>query len=194
MSVRRGIDAMRRVGDRNIAGIFRSLPAIENRDFALISLEVAGLDARFDGGNVEDHGPVLFRRRHLLKIDAFFRVVAGRDGIFALIVGVHIVQISINDHLPGNLHAVAVDGGEDGVIFLGLVEDHPVIGKRDAVFAIGEDIAGAREFLRPQPMNIRRVGDRNDLVGLHDIAANARDPRIGLVVHENIAAVIGALW
>ena len=33
----------------------------------------------------------------------------------------------------------------------------------------------------------------NDLVALHDVEAHPRDPAVGLVVHEGVAAVIGAV-
>src|SRR5271157_3863863 len=61
------------------------------------------------------------------------------------------------------------------------------------VLAIGEDIAGARVFLRAQAVDVRSVRDLDDLIAFHDIAADARDPAIGLVVDEDIAPVVSAV-
>ena len=80
---------------------------------------------------------------------------------------------------------------EDRVVLRGIVQDHAVVGDRNAVFAVGEDITRARELLRPQAVDVRRVGDLDDLVRLHDVTANPGHPRIGLVVDEEVAPVIG---
>ena len=42
-------------------------------------------------------------------------------------------------------------------------------------------------------MDRRGVGDLDDLVGLHDVAADAGDAAVCLVVAEDVAAVIGAV-
>ena len=49
------------------------------------------------------------------------------------------------------------------------------------------DISGA------QAVNVARVRNLDDLVALHDIAADARHARVRLVVHEQVAAVVGAV-
>ena len=79
-------------------------------------------------------------------------------GILALIIGVGIVEIAIDEHLPGDFHLVAVDGGEHRPVIFRIVEDGAFVRNRDDVFAIGEDIAGARIFLRTQPVNVGCVG------------------------------------
>ncbi len=61
------------------------------------------------------------------------------------------------------------------------------------MFTIGEDIAGAREFLWTQAVNVSRIWYRNNLVDFHDVAADASNARISLVVYENIASVIGSI-
>ena len=61
------------------------------------------------------------------------------------------------------------------------------------MFAIGEDIAGARVFLRPHAMDVMGVRDLDDLVAFHRRAIDACHPGIGLVVGKQVAPVIGAV-
>ena len=58
---------------------------------------------------------------HLGKGHAHFRVVTGGKGVFALVVGIAIVEVAGNDHLPGNLHLIPVKGGEDAGILVRLI-------------------------------------------------------------------------
>ena len=187
-----GVDAVRAVGDRDIAGIGRAMAAIDDRH-AVDDFDLAVLHRLLDALDVEDDHPVLFLGGHLGGRDAFFRVVAGREDVFALIVGVGVVQVAVHPDLPRDLHRVAVDGGEVRAVLLRLVQDLAVIGRGHALLAVGEDIAGARILLKAQAMDRRGVGDLDDLVGLHDVAADAGDAAVGLVVAEDVAAVIGAV-
>ncbi len=75
------------------------MAAVENLD-AVIDLEVALLDAGLDAGDVEDGDPVHRARRHFGQRHAFFGIVAGREGVFTLIVRVAIVEVAVDDHLP----------------------------------------------------------------------------------------------
>ncbi len=61
------------------------------------------------------------------------------------------------------------------------------------MFAIGEYVARARDFLRSHTVDVGCIGDFDDLVAFHHVAADAGDAAVGLVVHEYIAAVIGAV-
>ena len=76
---------------------------------------------------------------------------------------------------------------------LRIVEDLAVVRQRHAILAVGEHIAGARIFLHPQAMHRVLVRQLNDLVAFHDVEPHPRDAGIGLVVHEGVAAVIGAV-
>jgi hypothetical protein len=74
-----------------------------------------------------------------------------------------------------------------------LVEIAPVVGDRDAVLAVGEDVARARELLRAEPVDVRCVRDLDHLVALHDVATDAGDAGVGLVVDPDVAPVVGAV-
>ena len=121
------------------------------------------------------------------------RVVAGREAVFALIVGIDVVEIAADDHLPGDLHRVAIDRAEDRTVLLGIVEDLAVVRQRHAILAVGEHVTGAGIFLQAQAVHRMLVRKLNDLVALHDVEPHPRDAAVGLVVHEGVAAVIGAV-
>ena len=142
---------------------------------------------------IEDNDPILLVGGHLGQRNALFRIVTGREGVFALIVGIDIVEIAIDHHLPGNLHSVAIDRGEDRTILLAVVEDLAIVRQRHGILTVTEHIAGARVFLDAQAVHRMLVRKLNDLIAFHDIETDARDAGIGLVVHENVAAIIGAV-
>jgi hypothetical protein len=48
-------------------------------------------------------------------------------------------------------------------------------------------------FLHAQAVDRVLVRQLDDLVALHDVEADARDAGVGLVVHEGVAAVVGAV-
>src|SRR3546814_20127865 len=99
---------------------------------------------------------MLLRPSRSTRTDTLFpyttRFRSGREAVLALEVGVDVVEVAVDHHLPGDLHGVAVDGGEDAVVLAGLVEDLAVVRQRDAVLAVREDVAGARVFLHPPPV------------------------------------------
>ena len=107
-AVGRGVHAVRIVRDRNVARVGRPLAAVEH-GHAVHFLEVALLDRLLDPLEVEDDDPILLVGGHLGQGDAFLAVVAGREAVFALIVGIDVVEIAADDHLPGDLHGVAVE-------------------------------------------------------------------------------------
>ena len=131
--------------DRDIARVGRTLAAVEDRHAADL-LEVAALHRLLDALEVEDDDPVLLLGHHLGQGHAFLRVVAGRRSILALVVGIDVVEVAVDHDLPGDLHRVAVDGGEDRAVLLRIVEDLAVVRDRHAVLAVAEDVAGARDI------------------------------------------------
>ena len=88
---------------------------------------------------------------------------------------------------------VAVNRGEDVHVFFGLIQHFAVIDQWRFVLTVGKNIAGARVLLRPHAVDILRVRDLDDLVAFHDVAANTGDARVGFVVGEDVAPVIGAV-
>ena len=188
----RGVHAVRIVRDRNVARVGRPLAAVEH-GHAVHFLEVALLDRLLDPLEVEDDDPVLLVGGHLGQGDAFLPVVAGREGVFALIVGIDVVEIAADDHLPGHLHRVAVQRREDRTILARLVENLTVVRQRHAVFTVTEYVSGARILLQPQAVDRMLVRQFDDLVALHDVEPHPRHAAVGLVVHEGVAAVVGAV-
>ena len=85
-AVRRGVTAVRRVWHGDVAGIFgvRFCTAVQHFH-AVDFFEVAVFDAFFDGGKIEDHAPVLLVGRSTLYGQGAFGVVAGGEGVFALV-------------------------------------------------------------------------------------------------------------
>ena len=75
----------------------------------------------------------------------------------------------------------------------GIVEDLAVVRQRHAILAVGEHVAGTGIFLQAQAVHRVLVRKLNDLVALHDVETHPRDAGVGLVVHEGVAAVIGAV-
>ena len=71
---------------------------------------LAVADRLLDALEVEDDDPSPLLGHHLGEGDAFFGVVAGRPRVLALVVGVDVVEVAVNDDLPGDLHGLAVHG------------------------------------------------------------------------------------
>jgi hypothetical protein len=132
------------------------------------------LDRLLDGLDVEDDDVVLVARGHLGDRDPLLGVVAGRGDVLALIVPIVVVEVSADDHLPGNRHGVAVDGRENRAPLLRLVEILADVGDGNAVLAIAEDVARARIALQAQAVDGMGVRYLDDLVALHHIQTDAR--------------------
>ena len=92
-AVGRRVHAVRIVRDRDVARVGRALAAVDH-GHAVHFLEVALLDRLLDALDVEDDDPVLLVGGHLRQGDAFFRIVAGREGVLALVVGIDVVEIA----------------------------------------------------------------------------------------------------
>ena len=187
-----GIDAMGAVGDGDVARECRPGAAIEDRN-AADRLELPIPDRFFDALEVENDDPVLLLGHHLRQRNAFLGVVAGREGVFALVVGIDIVEVAIDHDLPGDLHGVAIDRREDRTVGFGIVHGPPVIGDRDAILTIGEHVASPWIFLHPQAVDRVLVGELDDLVALHHVQPDAADARVQLVVSEQVPPVICAV-
>src|SRR5690606_10715958 len=110
-----GIATVGGVGYGDVAGVARAFAAIQHFD-ALHVFEVAFLDAYFNGFKVEHHGPVLRVGAHLAYTYSLFAVVACGERGRGLVRGVAIVQVAVHDHLPGDFHGVAINGGNRGEI------------------------------------------------------------------------------
>ena len=65
-----------------------------------------------------------------------------------------------------------------------------VVDLGDRELGVGEDVLGVGHLLQTQAVDGLDVGNSGDLVGLHDVEADPRHPGIGLVVDEQVLAVI----
>ena len=123
---------------------FDDLASVKNLD-AVDLLELAVLDGLLDGLQIEDDDVVLVAGGHFRDGDAFLGIVAGRCDVLALIVRIVVVEVARDNHLPGDLHRVAVDGREHGAPLLRIIEHLADVGNRRAVLAVAEHVSGARD-------------------------------------------------
>src|SRR6516164_9155161 len=191
-AIGRGVHAVRAVGHGDVARIGRAVAAVDD-GHAVYLFEVSLLHRLFDALDVEDGDPVLLARGHFSERHALLRIVASGEGVLALIIGVSVVEVAVDHHLPRDFHGVAVDGGEDRPIFFRIVQNLAIVRYWYLVFAIAEQISGARIFLRAHTVDRVLVRYFDDLVALHDVGADASEARVRLVIDENIAPVIGAV-
>ena len=189
--VRRHVATVRVVGDRDVAGVVLvlALAAVQHLDAAHF-LEIAGGDALFDLGDVEHHDMVHVRGGHIGEGHAHFRVIRGRERPFSLVVGIGVVKVARHLNLPRHRHLVSVHRGEDVHVCRGIGHRRAVVDQGRLILAIAEDVVGARPLLRAHAVDRLGVGDFKDLVALHHVAAHAGDAGVGLVVHEQVAAVV----
>ena len=92
LSVRRGVQAVRALGNGDVQGQIGAVAAVQHRHPGVADGGVLpGLDGSLDARDVEHHRPVTLVAHGLGKGDAFLGVVAGRAGILAVIVGIGVV-------------------------------------------------------------------------------------------------------
>ena len=128
--------------------------------------------------------PVALVAHGLGQGHALFRVVAGRGDETTGVVGIGVIEVAIDDHLPGYVHAFGIDSVEHSEVVVGVLQVAAVIDLGDRQFGIGEDVLGVRHLLQAQTVNRLDVGDGGDLVRLHDIETNARNAGVSLVVDK----------
>jgi hypothetical protein len=179
-AVSRRIDAVRRIGDGNVASIFRSMPTIDNLD-AVDRLEVAPVTACSMRLMLKTTAQACSWSVISSTVTPLFALQQGREGVLALVVGVGIIEIPVDQHLPCNLHLVAVDRGVDGPVVLGIEQIAPsVIAEGNDMFAVGEHVCGARISLHYRTVNIRAVWGLDDPVGLEVVEPDTRARQLAL--------------
>ena len=189
-AVRRGVTAVRRVRHRDVAGIFGVGFCTTVQHFHAVDFfEVAVFDAFFDGGKIEDHAPVLLVGRSTRNGQGAFGVIAGSEGVFALVVGIAVVQVAVHQYLPCDVHGFAVDCGVNGIPSFRIVPSTHAAYWYD-VFAVGKDIAGFRITLRTQTVDTGSVRDFGDFVGFHEVQAYAANTVVCFVVGIRVATVV----
>src|SRR5690606_33579870 len=94
--------------------------------------EVAGLYLGLDGMHVEYHHPVALVAHGAAQVQGLFRVVAGGGAEAAGVVHVGVVEVAIDDHLPGHFHGFRVHRVVHGVAVLIIHgEDLAIVGMGD---------------------------------------------------------------
>src|SRR6185295_11350104 len=136
-SVRSRVDSMGTVGNRNVAGVRRPMPAVQERD-AANGLEITLADRFLNALQIEYDDPVLLLRHHLRERDTFLRIVARRPSILALVISIDIVEVAVDADLPGDLHGLAVYRCEQRRILFRIVEHFAVVRDWHAVLAVAE--------------------------------------------------------
>ena len=104
------------------------MPSVEHAERHSSSSTVSFFTASSIRFEIEDDDPVLLLGHHLRQRHTLLGVVAGRPGVLALVVGIDVVEIAVDPNLPGNLHGLTVDGGEQRSYFLGSLRILPSLG------------------------------------------------------------------
>ena len=193
LAVRGGIQAMRVLGNRDVAGQVRACTTVHHRHLGVAQgLVVTVPDCLLDALDVEHDGPIPIVAHGAGQIQCLLRVVAGGTGVFAGVVCIGVVQVAIHNHLEGHFHGFRVHRIEHGIaVFKAGIA--AVVRVRDHVFPVTEDVLGLRHLLQPQTMDGLNVGNGGDLVTLHDVQTDTGNPGIGLVIDEQILAIVTAI-
>src|SRR5690606_30932580 len=199
LAVRRGIQAVGVLRYWNVASdlavLAILLAAVEHRHLGVAQGdEVAGLQFSFDGLHVEYHHPVALIAHGAAQIQRLFRVVAGGGGETTGVIGVGIVEVAIDDDLPGHFHGFRVDRVVHGVAVLVIHgEILAIVRMRDDELGVAEHVLGVRHLLQAQTVDGLHVGHGGDLVRFHDVQTDTRHTAVGLVVDEQVFAVVLAI-
>src|SRR5690606_6225210 len=144
--------------------------------------------------DVEHHHPVALVAHGAAQVQGALGVVAGGGGEATGVVGVAVVQVAVDDDLEGHLHGFGVHRAEAGeAVVRGEVHAGTVVGVRDEELAVAEHVLGVRHLLQAQAVDGLDVRDADDLVRLHDVQTDTSDAGVGLVVDEQVLAVVAAV-
>ena len=156
--------------------------------------EIACFNAFFNGFKVEHDAPVLLVGRCFGNGNAFFRVIACGERVFALVVGIAVVQVAVHHHLPCDFHGFAVNGSVDSPVVFGRVVQHgTVVRHGNNVFAVGKYVTGFRITLRTQAVDTGCIRDFYDFVGFHHVATDTANAVVCFIVGVNVTAVVSAV-
>src|SRR5690554_50021 len=188
-----GIQAVRVLRHRNVTGNVGTLAPLNHGHLGITDgFEVAGFHGRFNTLNVEHHHPVTVVTHGAGQVYSFLGVVAGRGCIFAGEVRIGVIQVAVDNHLPSHFHGVCVYRRKHGVAVLKAVIA-AIVRLWNHELRVTENILGARHLLKTQTMNRLNVRDMGDLVSLEDIQADTGNPAVGLVVDEQVLAIVVAI-
>ena len=192
--VRRHVAAVRVVGDGDVAGesAVGVLAAVQDAHPVQL-LSFARSNGGLDGGDVEDDDVVHLGRGHVGQGHPHFAVVGGREGPFALVIRVAVVEVARDHDLPGGQHRFRIDRGEDVHVGRHVLHRGAVVDQRGLILSVAEDVLGEGRLLRPHPVDRLGVRDFQNRVALHHVRPDPGDAGVGLVVHEQVLAVVLAV-
>ena len=190
LAVRGGIQAMRVLGNRDVAGQVRACTTVHHRHLGVAQgLVVTVPDCLLDALDVEHDGPIPIVAHGAGQIQCLLRVVAGGTGVFAGVVGIGVVQVAIHNHLEGHFHGFRVHRVEHGeAAFKAGVA--AIVRMGDDILGVTEHVLGLGNLLKTQAVNGLNIRNGGDLVALHDVQADPGYTSVGLVVNEQVFAVI----
>ncbi len=200
LAVRRGVNAVRVLRHWYVAGVGAVLAvflaAINHWHVGTRQGDVlAGLDVFFDLVQVKDHYPVTLVAHLASQVKGHFGVVAGGTGKAAGVVGGGVIEVTVNDALPHNIHGLRIQRGVHGEVFgfVHFLDQLAIVGVWNDEFAVGVNTGGAGHTLTVQTVDRLGVGDEGDLVSFHHIQTDTGNTGVGLVVDERPATVIVAI-
>src|SRR5690554_1640750 len=194
LAIRRGVQTVRVLRYRDVTGNVGLAAAVYNRNLGVTDgLEVTGLDGGFNALDVEHNDPVAVVTHGAGQVVGFLGVVAGRGCVLTGVVGINVIQVAVYDDLPGYFHGVRVDRVEHGVAVFQAVFA-AVVRLRNDKLGVAEYILGARHLLQTQTVNGLDVRNVGDLVRLHDVQTDTGYTGVGLVVDEQVLAIITAVF
>ena len=168
-------------------------PCVHDGNAAVADLDrLAFGDRRFDVVDIEDVEMVAIGGHHALEVGPALGVVTGREGVFPVVIRRAEVHVAFDQDLPAHLHRLPVDGGMHGPVGLRVAQARPVIGLGCPELRITEHEAGVMA-LREDPVCTLGVRDIRDVIDFHRVAADTGESRAHLVVHVDIATVVGAI-
>src|SRR5690554_3377480 len=194
LTIRGGVQTVRVLRNRNVTGELGLTTTINNRNFGVANcLELTGFNSGRNALDVEHNHPVAVVAHSTRQIQRTLGVVTGRSSVLAGVVSVGVVQVAVYQHLPGYFHSFRINRAEHGVAVFQAVFT-AIVRLWNHKLGVAENIVCARHFLQTQTVDCLNVWHVRNLIRLHDIQTNTRYTSVGLVVDEQVLAIITAVF
>ncbi len=207
LAVRAGVDAVRIFRHRHVAGqcglriLVGRLGAVHHRHVRARDFrDLAGLDRLLDTFDVEEHAGIALGRHHVGVHHAVFGVVLVGGREFAVERAGHEVHVAVDLALPADFHGFGIHTAEQRLVLGVVAHVAAVVRQRNVKLGAAEYARGVVDLgidrvalVREDAVETLHVRQLGDLVALHELAANACDAPVNLVVGPEILAVVGAV-
>src|SRR5690554_1562158 len=194
LTIRGGVQTVRVLRNRNVTGELGLTTTINNRNFGVANcLELTGFNSGRNALDVEHNHPVAVVAHSTRQIQRTLGVVTGRSSVLAGVVSVGVVQVAVYQHLPGYFHSFRINRAEHGVAVFQAVFT-AIVRLWNHKLGVAENIVCARHFLQTQTVDCLNVWHVRNLIRLHDIQTNTRYTSVGLIVDEQVLAIITAVF